>query len=45
MGLTRLYVEGSDKSRNEVAALFVVSHFPRKALKELPDGGGLVMIE
>ncbi|MDR0390968.1 MAG: hypothetical protein LBH59_03600, partial [Planctomycetaceae bacterium] len=45
MGLTRLYVEGGDKSRNDVAALFVVSHFPRKALKELPDGGGLEKIE
>jgi flagellar biosynthesis/type III secretory pathway protein FliH len=32
-------------SRDEIAAMFVVSHFPRKALKQLPEGWNVVKIE
>ncbi|MDR2345634.1 MAG: hypothetical protein LBE18_06175 [Planctomycetaceae bacterium] len=37
--------EINDISRDEVAGLFIVSHFPREALKLLPNGWGIENIE
>ncbi|MDR0392221.1 MAG: hypothetical protein LBH59_09975 [Planctomycetaceae bacterium] len=50
MGLIRLHytdinIENNNTSRNDIAAIFVVSRFPREALKELCNGAGLEKIE